>query len=51
MRVAVVFDTYSEWDHPEHKHQKWQMLPRPDWPYGDFIQRIVEAAMRRYERS
>ncbi len=56
MRVAVVFDTpYSGWDHPEQECQMERDIAnaaaKAGMEYDDFIQRIVEAAISRYERS
>jgi hypothetical protein len=60
MRVAVVFDTpYSGWDHPDHERQMQRAHTRRERGHevrllgecDDFIQRILDAAVTRYERS
>jgi hypothetical protein len=44
MRVAVVFDTpYAGWNHPDHERQMDSEI--------DFVQRIIDAAIARYERA
>ena len=43
--------TEIEFDFPSHGHDMANAAPKTGMDYGDFLQRIVDAAVARYERS